>query len=259
MSPTSKSPISQREVAVYSEHGDLDRPEDTAILWRYMDFTKFVSLLDRRALFFVRADKLGDPFEGAYTKLNMNPEVLDILMPGVDERSRRGLFQHLQRMRAATLISCWHEGVSESDAMWRVFVEGNNGVALRTTFASLSQSFRCEEDVLIGRVAYKDYDTDVISLQNALFPFFHKRKAFSHEYEVRALTTDLEVKREPVAMGTYYEVDLATLISEIRVSPDADDWFVELVRSVATTYSIDAPIGKSKLSDVPIWSSTTPR
>ena len=39
-------------------------PADT-ILWRYMDFTKFVSLLEKRSLFFARADKLGDPFEGA--------------------------------------------------------------------------------------------------------------------------------------------------------------------------------------------------
>ena len=30
-----------------------------------MDFTKFVSLLEKRALFFARADQLGDPFEGA--------------------------------------------------------------------------------------------------------------------------------------------------------------------------------------------------
>lgn len=220
-----------------------------------MDFTKFVSLLDRRALFFVRADKLGDPFEGAYTNLNMHPEVMEVLMPGVKQDSRLGLFQHLLRMRRATLISCWHEGLSESDAMWRVFVEGSNGVALKTTFASLSQCFRCDEDVLIGRVAYKDYDTDVISLQNILYPFFHKRSAFSHEREVRALTTDIEIKGEPVAVGAYYEVDLATLIAEVCVSPDADDWFVELVRSVAAKYSIDAPIAKSKLSEVPIWFS----
>ena len=255
MARTAMRVLSERWITVYSEHGSLDKPEHDAILWRYMDFTKFVSLLDRRALFFVRADKLGDPFEGAYTKLNMHPDVIEILMPDVEQNSRLALFQHLQRMRRATLISCWHEGLSESDAMWRVFVEGSNGVALKTTFASLSQCFRCEEDILIGRVAYKDYDTEVISLQNILYPFFNKRSAFSHECEVRALTTDIDLNGTPVAVGAYYEVDLATLISEIRVSPDADDWFVELVRSVAKKYSIDAPITRSKLSDVPIWIS----
>ena len=42
-----------------------------AVLWRFMSFTKFVSLLARNALFFARADKLGDPFEGSLTPLNV--------------------------------------------------------------------------------------------------------------------------------------------------------------------------------------------
>ena len=34
-------------------------PPNDAVLWRYMSFTKFVSLLTKKALFFARADKLG--------------------------------------------------------------------------------------------------------------------------------------------------------------------------------------------------------
>ena len=40
---------------------------DTKI-WRYMNFTKFVSMLEHQALWFSRADKLGDPFEGSMPK-----------------------------------------------------------------------------------------------------------------------------------------------------------------------------------------------
>lgn len=36
-----------------------------------MDFTKFVSLLAKRALYFARADKLGDPFEGSFSQANI--------------------------------------------------------------------------------------------------------------------------------------------------------------------------------------------
>ena len=43
---------------MYQEHPSFNPPSDNATLWRYMDFTKFVSLLDKSALFFVRADKL---------------------------------------------------------------------------------------------------------------------------------------------------------------------------------------------------------
>jgi len=38
--------------------------DDESIIWRFMDFTKFVSLLETNSLFFCRLDKLGDPFGG---------------------------------------------------------------------------------------------------------------------------------------------------------------------------------------------------
>lgn len=56
---------------MYEEHPVFNPPSDDAVLWRYMDFTKFVSLLEKSALFFARADKLGDPFEGAFSKINV--------------------------------------------------------------------------------------------------------------------------------------------------------------------------------------------
>jgi len=37
-------------------------------IWRYMDFTKFVSMLEEAGLFFARLDRLGDPFEGSSTR-----------------------------------------------------------------------------------------------------------------------------------------------------------------------------------------------
>ena len=42
-------------------------PRD-AILWKYLDFTKFVSLLDKSALHFARTDKLSDPYEGFFPR-----------------------------------------------------------------------------------------------------------------------------------------------------------------------------------------------
>ena len=49
---------------MYKESPYCDPLPDDAVLWRYMDFTKFVSLLEKSSLFFARADKLEDPFEG---------------------------------------------------------------------------------------------------------------------------------------------------------------------------------------------------
>ena len=37
-------------------------------LWRYIDFNKFKLLLETKSLFFCRADKFSDPFEGSVPK-----------------------------------------------------------------------------------------------------------------------------------------------------------------------------------------------
>lgn len=44
---------------------EYDVPKRDMPLWRYQDFPKFVSLLDSGELFFTRADKFEDVFEGA--------------------------------------------------------------------------------------------------------------------------------------------------------------------------------------------------
>ena len=49
---------------MYKEMPQFIPPPVDAALWRYISFTKFVSLLAKNALFFVRADRLDDRFEG---------------------------------------------------------------------------------------------------------------------------------------------------------------------------------------------------
>lgn len=41
-----------------------------AKIWRYMDFAKFVSMLEKNTLFFVKANKFEDPYEGTVPKFN---------------------------------------------------------------------------------------------------------------------------------------------------------------------------------------------
>ena len=49
-------------------HPSFPPPPDPHVpVWRYMDLTKFVWMLQMKALYFCRADRLGDPYEGYYT------------------------------------------------------------------------------------------------------------------------------------------------------------------------------------------------
>jgi hypothetical protein len=43
----------------------IETPASAKILWRYMDFSKYISMLATYTLYFSRIDHLNDPFEGA--------------------------------------------------------------------------------------------------------------------------------------------------------------------------------------------------
>ncbi len=125
---------------MYEENAFFNSPPMDAVLWRYLDFTRFVSLMDKNALFFVRADKLGDPFEGSYSRMNINirPELYRDQIP---ERALQQMGDFIRESRRFTLVNCWHWSTYESAAMWRLYSRESDGVAIRTDFKSLSESF----------------------------------------------------------------------------------------------------------------------
>ncbi len=135
-----------------------------------MDFTKFVSILENGALFFARADKLGDPFEGSLPRRNIDSFR--------DEESNM-YAPVMQQLPRFTLISCWHESTHESEAMWKLYSSTQGGIAIKTRFESFVKSLGTNEQFHIGRVQYLDYDGDQIPEVDTLSPYLHKRRSFA--------------------------------------------------------------------------------
>lgn len=222
-------------------------------VWRYMDFTKFVSLLDRRALFFPRAIHLrqADSFEGQYSKVTL------------DHGFAPALNHLLADFDRFVVVNSWHMNDGESAAMWDLYLREGPGVAIRTTYKSLEASF--PEDgpsVFIGRVRYIDYLSEVMPAEqrekgfNGLAAFLCKRACFAHEAELRCLAIVQEqaggAERFRRDGGVYVPLRLNDIIHEIVVSPRAPGWFAALVRSVALKYDIAAPVRTSQMDELPI-------
>ena len=213
---------------MYTEHGEFVPPNSAAVLWRYMDLTKFMSVLETGSLYFARSDSLGDPFEGSLTRMN---EVLQPLMyqDTIPEHILRGLSQYRQDLRFQTFVNCWHESDNESAAMWKIYSREYDGIAVKTTFEALCESFTDERTVHIGKINYIDYSSEPIPEGNLFSPFLYKRKMFEHEKEVRALVSSLPSQTEQsstgeAAAGLLVEVNLPVLIQEIVVDSRAKDW-----------------------------------
>ena len=234
-----------------------------------MGFTKLVSLLTKKSLFFARSDKLGDPFEGSLPRRNISR--LPQTNKGKPEEQWRLIGPFIKFLGQYTLVSCWHENEHESDAMWKLYSGAKDGIAIKTDLESLSGSLIGERRVHVKKVIYGDYDAITIDDMNTLAPFIYKRESFEHENEVRALIVEaasglpvtgassgsvasiLKHPPEPYEVGTYQEVNIPKLIREVVVTPLAADWFVELVQTTAETLKLNAPVSRSSLSVKPTW------
>ena len=245
---------------MYTEHESFNPPPRNAILWRYMDFTKFVSFLDSSALFFTRADKLGDPFEGMLSRKNY--ELEHLLYPQVSRGSIRNLHNSLIDFRRFHAVNCWHWNNYESAAMWTLYGQDQGGIAIKTSFDSLADSFTDPINIYIGQVSYVDYNNTFIPEENTFSAYLHKRKSFEHEREIRAIiegfpqfdndtvyiNSDLPDTWE---IGRPCTVDLNTLVHEIIISPLTPNWIFDLVQSVVAKYGLSLPVSRSSIAETP--------
>ena len=93
-----------------------------------MDVGRFLTLIYEKKLYFARLKELGDPWEGVWTR------PASVQMLARDPETKR---QTIERFNPCALISCWHENERESVAMWKLYVSGREGVALKTTVGRL--------------------------------------------------------------------------------------------------------------------------
>jgi hypothetical protein len=246
-------------------------PDHEATIWRYMDLAKFASLLENRALFFCRSDLFDDRFEGSYPKgaaveaalPRMIADVADD--PTLPERIGKAKQMSCWRkqLREAVLVSCWHISEHESAAMWKLYVQSDKGISIKSTVQRLIDSIKCDEEVYVGAVQYRDYDVAEFPSMNVFHPFISKRKSFEYERELRAVIWDEDrfaglsgtypVPDHKRNNGTYAATDLSLLIEEIRVLPGAATEFLECIALVCDKYNLKKEVKQSRLDDSPLY------
>lgn len=273
------------------EYPVFRKPKDeNAKIWRYMDFTKLVSVVSKGALHFTRMDLLDDAFEGSVPKAFRSVitaseyktyfGALEIKDAGMDFKELRKAEQAINDVsskkikgdRKLAFINSWHVNEAESVAMWRIYLKSAEGIALQSTFKRLSDSFIEKGDVHFGMINYvDDYDKEKIDNFESLlfghlwFPYMFKRKCFEYEKELRAVVLfepntgkamkQCLTKRGIIGMPEWLDVpvDLHVLVEKIYVSPTAGRWFVELVKSVVKKYGLNLEVVLSPLADKPTF------
>jgi hypothetical protein len=278
---------------MYARHPYLPEVEDDTQLWRYMDLSKLISILMRRALFFPSLGQLtlsSDPFEGAYSPATYAPENLQAVRQSVFEQisgtfevpsempelgnalrdvaqqaipelfsSPRFYDEGAESARRVYFVNCWNESSYESAALWNVYVRAGEGIAITTTARRLRESLaRAPGEQYISRVDYRDYRKDVAPID--IRRMFWKRQSFEYEREVRVCILDHQpTNRYEVVTdaGLYVPCDIDVLVKDIYVSPVSAGYVREVVGSVVARYGLDRQPIMSSLDEKPGSDSVT--
>ena len=234
-------------MSVYLEVDDLD---DKAILWRYMDIAKFISMLEQEAIWLARADTFGDKHEGRFPN-EMRDYTIKVY-EGFEDKTNSPVkdaedFQDY--LVKNTFISCWHHNLEENMVMWEIYGKDKNAIAIQTTVEgirdNIDSSSLSGHALIFKDVIYKNADeiSGVLLYEDC---FFRKRRHFSFEREVR-ISLDTYSHENPTKNNPYgykLPVFLSGMIDKVLVHPDSSGWFLDAVNSVTSKYELHAPVEK---------------
>lgn len=217
---------------------------------RYMNFAKLISLLETKRLFLARADKFEDLDEGllpnGYISINKTEgDEIDTL-PKINHET---IYEDIKRAKQNTYINSWNILKSESYALWKIYGE-KYGVAIQSDYEKIQALLKTKK-ADIRKVVYLDEDDIYLhaspdNIPISILDFFSlKKKHYSYEEEIRIILFDDGNDVE----NTIKIENIQDLVSKIYVSPFAEEWFVDLVRSIVQKrYKLPIEVVKSKIN-----------
>jgi hypothetical protein len=249
------------------------------VVWRYLTFPKFVSLVSYGALWFQRLCYLSDDLEGTIP----HPTIASMkqadqhwkqvftdpaLQAQIDTMPERNVADG----RSLTLANCWYLGNCESEQMWKEYGQSAESVVVRSTVRRLwANTHLWPEWSFIGPVQYVDHATFQMSHYHAHQAhhraFLKDSRQFTHEQELRLTTINL---RTPACLdclgrpysvdelngvgmnnfdsaGLYVKINVTELFEAVVTHPDAPDWFYNLVRHIQIRGGYKWTVEKSAL------------
>jgi hypothetical protein len=218
----------------------IQQPAPDQKIWRYMDFTKFMSLVDTKALFLPQAKRLGDKFEGYIPNVPFGSDLWNTLRDSINDPNMPNSYM---------VITCWHMSDYESAAMWKQYLTSQEGIAIQTTVERLEQSLNLSlrNRVFRGQVNYREPKLEPGESASIEFNYFHKRKSFEHEREYRVLLHSKDLNMVNQVGGEYVDVELIMLIERVYIAPGTPKWFTQLVESVMRKQNIKSEVVQSEL------------
>lgn len=167
------------------------------LIYRFMDFSKFVDMVVHENLTLVSPELWEDPLEKAYFSeyiiQNSEQPKSDINQDGYNLEY---ILEYIVSLNTYAL--CWTR-LEESDALWRIYSDNNQSVRIAVEESTLSNLSGC----VLNPVQYKNLPENENLLDYTYYDLISmKRMAFKHEEEIR-LISHLKFPRDSESIENY--------------------------------------------------------
>lgn len=266
-----------------AQNYNLTEKDLDAVVWRYLTFPKFVSMMSYEALWFCRLSYLSDKFEGAMPRKAVeisNKEHARWKATFASPEHHRQLDEMSERNvcdgRSLTAVNCWFIGEEENLRMWEEYVGATEGVAIRSTVGQVWKSTYLDSRFsFIGKVNYVNLEEHQMESYEAgqahHRAFLKSQKEFKHEQELRFQTMNirtlacLDPSGQPLTpndlvgtgmnnfdeAGLNVRVKLDTLFDTIVTAPNASAWFFNLIKRLQVNFGIKCVLKRSDFDSRP--------
>jgi hypothetical protein len=250
-------------------HEACPEPALDAVVCRFVDFRKFRDLFANEELYFRRTDlfKEIDPNE-ALPPDDYVRHALGLKKYDLRDEIRLNSDQAFNRqLSEARYIQCWQMFEGETLDMWARY---GGGVAIFSRFDLLKSVLDgMLDEIMVGLVRYGDHGPTRYNLNHFLFM---KRKHFDKERELRTVLTCYDPvgganrhiglngfpNREPLDKeNPLHEwvhefkrrrIDLKALVTEVRLSPWANEEELEEAKTWVKGKNLSCPVSRSDLT-----------
>lgn len=257
------------------EEEEYKKLNEHDVLWKYLDFHKFIDLISNKTLHFTRLDQFEDPFEGVSEELinerycwKDTPEEHNMQHLGKDvaklmaNQANSKIAQYKkesEKFQKSQFVNCWNKLERESMAMWNLY-SNSNSIAIKLYgkkfIDNLKTLIENQKDLLpnhksaVGSVYYGEVNPP--DLLGRIDPpnkksAFKKDVCFSHEEEYRLIicSPNTIIDNNP----TFHKLSLYDSFFddiEIVCHPKMEDWKFKNIECICKKFHIKSP-QKSKI------------
>jgi hypothetical protein len=171
--------------------------------------------------------------------------------------------------RKSSYVSCWTLSEYENMGLWNIY-GGRNSVAIETTVGILDGELNASIDTVrfleiclnkkeysgVRYIDHHDEDLNRIDPEFIRDPILCKNIGYSYEKKVRFVYSTALLERageRRYGAGFYIGVNVLKLLKNIYISPNAEPWFSDLVKSILSNsaYGLTDLVIPSKLGILP--------